>query len=458
MTPLGKAPDVPDVPDVINRYVADFRAFAANGAGGAPSWLKEIREGAIARFAQLGFPTTKQEAWRFTSVAPIAETRFVRAPGSEVPVSESQVEPLLLRGAAGPRAVFVDGRHAPALSSRVGLPRAVEAGSLAAALQAGGGSELARAHLARHAAWRESPFAALNTAFLLDGAFVHIPAGIALEQPLELLFISTGQSLGPTVTHPRSLVVVDRGAEAAVIEHYVSLARGVYWTNAVAEVVVDDEARVEYYRVQGESRDAYHVATTHSRQGRDSYLGLHVVTLGAALARHDVHTVLDGTGAELILNGLYLLGGAQHADHHTLIEHARPHCASHEFFNGVLDERAHGVFTGRIIVRPGAQRTDSKQTNNNLLLSTEARADSQPQLEIYADDVKCTHGSTVGPLDQTALYYLRSRGLSAEAAQSLLTYGFAAEILGRMRRAEVRERLDQVVRDRLESGAAARAA
>src|SRR5439155_1629234 len=253
-----------------------------------------------------------------------------------------QVEPLLLRGAAGPRAVFVDGRHAPALSSRVGLPQGVVAGSLAAALQAGGGSELARAHLARHAAWRESPFAALNTAFLLDGAFVHIPAGIALEQPLELLFISTGQSLGPTVTHPRCLVVVDRGAEAAVIEHYVSLARGLYWTNAVTEVVVGDEARVEYYRVQGESRDAYHVATTHSQQGRDSYLGLHVVTLG--------------------------------------------------------------------------------------------------------------------PLDQTALYYLRSRGLSRETAQSLLTYGFAAEILGRMRRPEVRERLDQLVRDWLGSGAKARAA
>ena len=450
MTPLGKAPDLADV---IDRYVADFRAFAGNGAGGAPSWLKEIREDAIARFAQLGFPTTKQEAWRFTSVAPIAETRFVRAPRSEVPISESRVERLLLRGAAGPRAVFVDGRHAPALSSRVGLPQAVEAGSLAAALGAGGGSELARAHLARHAAWRESPFAALNTAFLLDGAFVHIPAGVALEQPLELLFISTDQSLGPAVTHPRNLVVVDPGAEAAVIEHYVSLGRGLYWTNAVAEVVVGDGARVEYYRVQSESRDAYHVATTHSQQGRDSYLGLHVVTLGGALTRHDVHTVLDGTGAELILNGLYLLGGTQHADHHTLIEHARPHCASHEFFNGVLDERAHGVFTGRIIVRPGAQRTDSKQTNNNLLLSTEARADSQPQLEIYADDVKCTHGSTTGPIDQTALFYLRSRGLGAAAARAVLTYGFGADILARIGAAAVRDELDELIRSRLLAGA-----
>jgi len=198
--------------------------------------------------------------------------------------------------------------------------------------------------------------------------------------------------------------------------------------------------------VQREGRNAYHIATTQSRQERDSYLALHALTLGGWLARHDITTVLDGPGAELILKGLYLLGGSQHADHHTVIDHAQPHCASHEFFNGVLAERAHGVFNGRIIVRPGAQRTDSKQTNNNLLLSTEARADSQPQLEIYADDVKCTHGSTVGPLDQTALYYLRSRGLSPETAQSLVTYGFAAEILGRMQRPDVRERLDRLVR------------
>ncbi len=218
------------------------------------------------------------------------------------------------------------------------------------------------------------------------------------------------------------------------------------WTNAVTETVVGEGARVELYRVQREGRNAYHIATTQSRQERDSYLALHALTLGGSLARHDITTVLDGPGAELILNGLYLLGGSQHADHHTVIDHAQPHCASHEFFNGVLAERAHGVFNGRIIVRPGAQRTDSKQTNNNLLLSTEARADSQPQLEIYADDVKCTHGSTVGPLDQTALYYLRSRGLSPETARSLVTYGFAAEILGRMQRPDVRERLDGLVR------------
>jgi Fe-S cluster assembly protein SufD len=439
-----------DVAETAERYLADFKAFAGNGAAGAPAWLKEIRAGAIARFVELGFPTMKQEEWRFTSVAPIADTRFTLAhgPRSSRP-AVADIERLSLR--VGPRVVFIDGRYAPELSTALGLPEGTRAGSLAATLQTETGRELVGAHLARHARWRDSAFAALNTAFLADGAFVHVPGGAALDRPLELVFLSTGRqgSEGPTVSHPRSLIVLERGARATIVETYAALSEDVYWTNAVTEVVMGEGARAELYRVQREGPRSFQVATTQSRQGRDSYLGLHVVTLGAALARHDINAVLDGSGAELILNGLYLLGGAQHADHHTVIDHAQPHCASHEFFNGVLAERAHGVFNGRIIVRPGAQRTDSKQTNNNLLLSTEARADSQPQLEIYADDVKCTHGSTVGPIDQTQLYYLRSRGLSPEAARSILTYGFGAEILGRMQHADVRDRLERLVRDRL---------
>ena len=438
------------VADRTARYVADFEAFARNGASGAPTWLRELREGAIARFSELGFPTTKQEEWRFTSVAPIADALFTLAHAPRAPLPAAADIDRLCVG-AGPRVVFVDGRYVPALSTPAELTGGARAGSLAAALRAGADSDLVHTHLARHARWRDSAFAALNTAFLADGAFVHVPADVTLDQPLELVFLSTGQvgSDGPIVSHPRSLIVVQRGARAAVVETYAGLSDGVYWSNAVTEVVVGGGARVELYRVQQEGPRGLQIATTHSRQERDSYLGLHVVTLGAALARHDINAVLDGPGAELILNGLYLLSGAQHADHHTVIDHARPHCASHEFFNGVLAERAHGVFNGRIIVRPGAQRTDSKQTNNNLLLSTEARADSQPQLEIYADDVKCTHGSTVGPIDQTQLYYLRSRGLSPEAARSILTYGFGAEILDRMQHPDVRERLDRLVRARL---------
>ena len=436
---------------IADRYLAQFQAFSGNGAGSAPAWLKEIREGAIARFAELGFPTSKQEEWRFTSVAPIADAAFTlaQAPRSPLP-APSDVEHLCV--AAGPRVVFVDGRYVAELSTTTSLPRGVGAGSLAGALAADPPrGDLVREHLARHARWQESAFTALNTAFLADGGFVHVAAGVSLDRPLEVVYLSTGLAAndGPAVSHPRTLIVLDGGAQATVVETYAALQGGAYWTNSVTEAVVGRGARLELFRVQQEGPESFQIATTHSRQDRDSYLALHVVTLGASLARHDIRTVLDGAGAELILNGLYLLGGAQHADHHTVIEHAQPHCASHEFFNGVLAERAHGVFNGRIVVRPGAQRTDSKQTNNNLLLSTEARADSQPQLEIYADDVKCTHGSTVGPIDQTQLYYLRSRGLSPEAARNLLTYGFGAEILDRMKHPDVRARLDRLVRERL---------
>jgi Fe-S cluster assembly protein SufD len=243
--------------------------------------------------------------------------------------------------------------------------------------------------------------------------------------------------------------VVEREGRAAVIETYAALGDGVYWTNAVTEIVVGDGARVDYHRVQRESEAAYHVASTGSSQGRDSILHVHAVALGAALARHDLRAALDGPGGSCVLNGLYLLRGRQHVDHHTLIDHRQPHCESHEYFNGVLDGAARSVFTGRIIVRPGAQRTDSKQTNNNLLLSGDAHADSQPQLEIYADDVKCTHGSTLGPVDERQLFYLESRGLDGEAARRLLTYGFGAEILARIAIAPLREQLDRAVRARV---------
>ena len=251
------------------------------------------------------------------------------------------------------------------------------------------------------------------------------------------------------MTYPRVLVVVERGAQAQIVESYEGASGAQSLTGAVAELVLAEGAQLDYCRVQRQSPSGYHIATTQTHQGRDSRLVFTTVALGSGLMRHDINAVLDGTGGFLVLNGLSVLGDRQHADHHTTIDHAQPHCESHEYFNGVFDDEARGVFNGRIIVRPGAQRTDSKQTNNNLLLSDSARADSQPQLEIYADDVKCTHGSTVGPLDETALFYLRSRGIGARAARGLLTYGFGAEILDRVRIPALREQLDELIRDRL---------
>jgi Fe-S cluster assembly protein SufD len=424
----------------VERIVGSYNAWAGNGASEAPAWLKDIRSSAIARFESLGFPNMKQEAWRFTSVAPIAEGSFEPAtPASRIPHLD-EIRPFLLFE-AGYRLVFLDGFFQPSLST----PFFDDVQSLAHVLAHQ--PELVRRHLGKYAPTQDRPFSALNTAFVQEGAFVRVPAKMAMVEPIQFLFLTTGQK--QIVTHPRNLVVVEREARVSIVETYASLNPTPYWTNTVTEVVVEDGARVDYHRIQRESGSAYHVGATHTHQGRDSTVNLHAVAFGAALARHDIGAVMAGPGGTLILNGLYLLAGKQHADHHTTIDHAADHCESHEYFNGVLDGKSRGVFTGRIIVRPGAQKTDSKQTNNNLLLSTDAHADSQPQLEIYADDVKCTHGSTVGPLDPRALFYLRSRGVSEREARRLLTYGFGAEILGRMEIAPLRAQLDRIVRDRL---------
>jgi Fe-S cluster assembly protein SufD len=424
----------------VEQLVGSYRAWASNGASRAPDWLRDLREGGIARFHDLGFPNMKQEAWRFTSVAPIADGSFELAkPPARIPTLDD-IRPFLLFE-AGYRLVFVDGFFQRSLST----PFFDDVQSLAHVVTHR--PDLVREHLGKYAATQDGPFSALNTAFVSDGAFIHVPAKATLAEPVQLLFLASGDE--QVVTHPRNLVVVEREARAAIVETYASLAASAYWTNAVTEIVVGDGARLDYHRVQRESDRAYHVAATQSHQGRDSTLNLHFVAFGGALARHDIGAVMAGPGGTLILNGLYLLDGAQHADHHTTIDHAADHCASHEYFNGVLDGKSRGVFTGRIIVRPGAQKTDSKQTNNNLLLSTDAHADSQPQLEIYADDVKCTHGSTVGPLDPRALFYLRSRGVGEREARRIQTYGFGAEILGRMEVVPLRAQLDAIVRGRL---------
>ncbi len=428
------------------RFVAAHREFAANGGQHDPTWLRELRGGAIARFGELGFPTTRQEDWRFTNVGPLAELVFERTPEVTRPVAPTALAPFVLGAAAPHGLVFVNGRFSAALSQVERFPAGVRAESLKAALRRDPAA--VERHLGRVAAVGDHAFQALNTAFLDDGAFVEVAAGVTLGDPLQLLFLTTPGTT-PVVTHPRSLIVMERGSRAAVVETYAALGTGRYWTNAVTEIVVGDGARLDCHRIQREGEDAFHVATTESRQGRDSTLNLHLVAFGGVLARHDLRTGLDGPGATAVLNGLYLPRNRQHVDHHTVIDHRAPHCESHEYFNGVLDGHARSVFNGRIIVRPGAQRTDSKQTNSNMLLSAEARADSQPQLEIYADDVKCTHGSTTGPLDERHVFYLRSRGLDPAAARQLLTYGFSREILERMEVGPLRDQLDALVRERV---------
>lgn len=405
----------------------------------APDWLAPLRQAAIARFAELGFPSTREEEWRLTNVEPIARTRFRPAPAPRPEEALLARAGELAGDGAGCRLVFVNGRYAAALSSAGSLPAGVVAGSLAEALTAQ--RPLVEPYLARLADWRQHPFRALNTAFLADGAFVYLPPGRAIEAPIWLVFVSTAPG-EPVVAHPRTLVVAGRASQATIVECYLGAGGEVYFTNAVSEVALGDGAVLDYYTVQQESEAAFHIATLEVHQGRSSRFDSHAVALGSALGRQELTVVLGAEGAECSLEGLYAPAGTQHLETRTTIDHAKPHGTSRELYKGILAGRSRGVFAGRIVVRPDAQKTNASQTNKNLILSDEAVADSKPELQIFANDVRCSHGSALGQLDRDALFYLRTRGLPEAAARDLLVRAFAADVLDGLRVAPLRAALE----------------
>ncbi len=427
----------------IARYAESFGAFEKSAARHNLAWLKKLRQEGFARFREAGFPTTRNEDWRFTNASAIAQTpfRLVRHPHS-LP-SEQELLPLAIPG-IDTRLVFIDGRFAPALSSAGELPRGVTVGSLAAELARNPGA--VEKHLGRYVSLERDAFGALNTAFLEDGAYVHVAKDVLLEGPIALLFVSSEHD-SPTVSHPRNLIVVEENAQATVVEDYVSLGPGQALSNAVTELVVGDHALVSHYLIEREHTSAYNVSTLRIEQGRAADVSSHSVLLGGALVRNNVHPVLAGEGGECLINGLFIGDGRQHLDNYMLVEHASPHCGSRQFYNGILDGRAHGVFHGRIIVHKDAQQTDAKQTNRNLLLSDSAQIDTKPQLEIYADDVKCTHGATIGQIEEDALFYLRSRGIDETSARRLLLVAFASECMDRMKQGPVRAHVENLIHD-----------
>jgi Fe-S cluster assembly protein SufD len=364
----------------VGEWLADFTVQED-----AEPWLQEIRAAAFMRFVELGFPTTHDEEWRFTNVAPIARTNF---------------------------------RNILSLASAI--PHA------------------ARKYLAKYAS-PDQPFVALNTAFL-NGVTIHqVPAGAVVEQPIEINHHVVRQP-GPPAVHPRALIVVGADAHCTLVESYSGEGR--YFTNAVTEIVAGDRSVIDHYKIQRESPDAFHIATLAAQLGRSANFTTHSISLGGALVRNDVNVVMS-EGTEATVNGLYIANGTQHIDNHTSIDHAKPHGTSHELYKGILDGRASAVFNGRIIVRKDAQKTDSKQTNKNLVLSDDAVIDTKPELQILADDVRCTHGATIGQLDAEALFYLQSRGIGKEQARSLLTYAFAKDIVDRIQVANLREQLEK---------------
>jgi Fe-S cluster assembly protein SufD len=399
-----------------NTYLAAFERMERDLAVPGTPVVHRLRKAAMARFMELGFPKPRDEEWRFTPIAPLARVPFEPAP---------------------PARTYIE-MYSPTWEES--LPRGVIICDLSEALKKH--SALVEPHLAHYADWKNHPFAALNTAFIREGAFVYIPSGTKIEEPIVVDF-RAGNVGASLVWNRRFLFVLGENSQATLVEGYGGLPGETYLTNAVTEIVVGPGAHLDHYKVQREGDRAFHMAAMQVQLGRGAKFSSHAVTQGGQWVRNEINAVFEGEGGECTLNGLYQAAGEQLVDNHTFIDHAYPHCASHELYKGILDGRARGVFNGKIYVRQDAQKTDAKQTNQTLLLSDDATINTKPQLEIYADDVKCTHGATVGQLDVESIFYLRSRGVGLAEARSLLTYAFANDIVSRIKVASVREELER---------------
>lgn len=429
-----------------NSNFSAYKILAGMREGMDPAWLAALRARAGARFEELDFPTTRNEEWKYTNVAPILKVPYreifdLDADGLTV----ERIEPFTFVESRHSQMVFIDGIYSKELSDLSGLPHSAVVTSLAGMTEEQ--ALVASRHLAAYAKYQDDAFTALNTAHIGDGALVYIPDGKIVETPLHLLFISTSEEA--SATHPRVLIIAGKGAMATIIESYVSTDDNVYLTNAVTEVFAAEESAITHYRLQEESEKAFHVATTQVHQERESNYVSYAFSLGAEIARHTLNVVLTDEHTDTTIDGLYVVTGKQHVDNHTTMDHSRPNCTSHQLYKGILDGKSRAVFNGKVLVREGALLTDAHQLNKNLLLSKDSSVDTKPQLEIFADDVKCSHGATVGQLEDDELFYLASRGIAPEQARSLLTFGFAEDVISKIKLKSVRKQLDKTVLDKL---------
>jgi len=447
----------------VDWYFAEFERVRSGLAGADIPWLEAARRRALIRFGAMGFPTLRDEDWKYTSLAPVENRAFrtaIRADADlvEEALNKSELPPLLTGEGGGEgvnsmtyaltrtlyqgergfnhELVFINGHFCESLSRLGQLPQGMRIESLAKTLARQ--EDVLYEHIQRQAERTGDAFAALNAAFMNDGVFIQVADGALVEDPIQLIFLSTGEAVA---SHPRIVIAAGANARLQVVESYQSLGMNSGLTNTLTEVCLGDGAEIEHAKLQLEGLKGHHFGHLLVRQGRDSRLVSHSISLGAALARHDVAIDLDGEGAQAVLNGLYLADGRQHVDHHTRIEHIKPHTTSEENYKGVLGGHARGVFNGKVTVHPQAQKSDARQSNKNLLLSANAEVDTKPELQIYADDVKCGHGATVGQLDEDAVFYLRSRGIDKGKAQGLLTYAFAEEVVSRIGVAPLRSLL-----------------
>jgi len=430
-------------------HKTNFDTFEKNLNGQSLTPLHIIRKKALSRFNELGFPTVRKEEWRFTNISPIAQTPFKLSAGSEkVDNAAEKIDPYTLKDIKHTQLIFMNGQFVPELTV-LHLPDGVRVKNLDRAIQED--KEIIEKFLAKNTNYMEQEFTALNTAFISDGAFIYIPDGMILDSPIHILYMTDkpGESI---VTHPRNLIIAGNNTQSTIVESYAGVNNEIYFTNPVTEVIAGENAVVDHYKLQRECENAYHVAAFYVHQKKNSSFSSHSFSFGGSIVRNDIFNVLDGEGSDSILNGLYLAQKNQFIDNHSVIDHAKPHCHSNEVYHGILDDKAKAVFSGKIHVRPDAQKTDAIQSNKNILLSEEATVDTKPQLEIFADDVRCTHGGTVGQIDENGVFYLRARGINEQLAKNIMIHAFAGEIIKNIKIDQLRDVVDKLVATRLENG------
>ncbi|MGB5847216.1 MAG: Fe-S cluster assembly protein SufD [Ignavibacteriaceae bacterium] len=425
-------------------FVKNFEAFEDNLNGEKTPEFHRIRKEALKNFSDLSLPTLKDEEWRYTSISPLLKYNFILPP-EDITISNELVNKFSFTDMDTNILVFVNGKFSGANSKLLNLPEGTIAGSISDAIK--NNPEIIEKHFGKYASYSNQIFTALSTAYTKDGAFVYVPNGKIVEDPIHIIFITTA-SEDKIITQPRNLFVASENSQVTIIEHYVSENNNIYFTNAVTEIVAEDNAIVDHYKLQEESKNAFHIARVEIDQERSSNFTSHSISTGGAITRNDFNARFNEGGGECTLNGLFLLEDKQLFDAHTLIDHANPHCNSHEHYKGILDDSSRGVFNGKVLVRQDAQKTNAFQQNNNILLSNNALVNTKPQLEIFADDVKCSHGATIGQIDEEAKFYLKSRGIGEEAANAILIHAFASDVIKSMKIESVRNYLEDILSNR----------
>ncbi len=424
-------------------YVSNFTEFEKRLNGSKSKEIHHIRKEALNRFGQLEFPTQKDEEWKYTNISPLLKHNFVPS-SKKVSVEKEFVKSKLFDETALNLIVFVNGHYADEHSVLQSLPGGVVAGSLSEAIK--NNSPLIEKHFTKYAHHQNNIFTALSTAYTDNGAFIYVPDGKIVEDPIHIIYITSSDD-NKIIVQPRNLFIAGKNSQVTIIEHYVSTEESIYFTNVVTEIVADENSVVDHIKLQEESINAFHIARMEVTQERNSNFSSHSISIGAGLTRNDFNSRFNDEGSECTLNGLYMIEGNQLFDAHTLIDHAMPHCNSHEHYKGILNDKSRGVFNGKVIVRPDAQKTNAFQENNNILLSNNALVNTKPQLEIFADDVKCSHGATIGQLDEEARFYLKSRGIGEEASRAILLHAFASDVITSIKTESLRNYLEKIITD-----------